>query len=137
MVHVRSQSLIGNLTLAALLTINSFHFPFPHKISGGLDILLNLIVISHFVSFPGPSKLIKGNYPVVLINNRNLHYRHKVFQVTHESWGCTKSLRIIFFSFVLFSRREKKGKVTNCGNELWRSLLSRSLTSCALNEKQK
>ena len=51
MVHVRSQSLIGNLTLAALLTINSFHFPFPHKISGGLDILLNLIVISHFVSF--------------------------------------------------------------------------------------
>ena len=86
MVHVRSQSLIGNLTLAALLTINSFHsVPIPHKISGGLDILLNLIVISHFVSFPGPSKLIKGNYPVVLINNRNLHYRHKVFQVTHES----------------------------------------------------
>ena len=28
-----------NLTMVALLTINSFPFPFPHQISGGLDIL--------------------------------------------------------------------------------------------------
>ena len=59
--------------MVALLTINSFPFPFTHKISGGLDVLLYLIVISHFVFFLDPLKLREGNYPAMLINHRNLH----------------------------------------------------------------
>ena len=59
--------------MVALLTINSFPFPFPHKISGGLDVLFYPIVISHFVFFLDPLTLMEGNYPAMLINNRNLH----------------------------------------------------------------
>ena len=50
----------------------------------------------------------------MLVNYRNLHDRHKVFQVAHENRDFTRSIRIIFA--VLFSSREKKGNVTNCGN---------------------
>ena len=32
--------------MVALLTINSFPFPFPHQIIGGLNVLLNLIFFS-------------------------------------------------------------------------------------------
>ena len=37
--------------MVALLTINSFPFPSPHKISGGLDVLWYPIIISHFLFF--------------------------------------------------------------------------------------
>ena len=37
--------------MVALLTINSFPFPSPHKISGGLDVLWYPIIISHFPFF--------------------------------------------------------------------------------------
>ena len=82
-----------NLTMVALLTINSFLFPFPHQIIGGLDVLLNLIVISYFDSFSDQFKMIKGNFPAVLINHRNLRDRHKVFQVAHENRDCTQGER--------------------------------------------
>ena len=44
----------------------------------------------------------------MLVNHGDLLYRHKVLQVAHESRDCTPSIWIIFFSFVLFSPREKK-----------------------------
>ena len=47
--------------MVALLTINSFHFPFPHKISGGLNVFVNSIVISHFVFILGAWKTPEGN----------------------------------------------------------------------------
>ena len=54
----------------------------------------------------------------MLVNCTNLHDQHKVFQVARESCDCTQSIWIIFYSFALFSQREKKkGKVINCGNE--------------------
>ena len=53
---------LDNLTLVALLTINSFPFPFPHKISGDLDILWYPIIISHFLFFSEREKWLKGNY---------------------------------------------------------------------------
>ena len=81
MVHVRSPSLLDNLTFVALLTINSFPFSFPHKISGGLDILLYMIVISHSVFFSDQLKQMKGNYSTVLINHKNVLYRQKVLSI--------------------------------------------------------
>ena len=80
MVHVRSPSLLDNLTFVALLTINSFPFSFPHKISGGLDILLYLIVISHSVFFSDQLKEMKGNYSTVLINHKNVLYHFLYFR---------------------------------------------------------
>ena len=68
--------------MVALLTINSFPFPFPHKIIGGLHVHIYLIEISRFVFF---TEKEKGNYLAVLTDQRNIHYRHKVFQVPHES----------------------------------------------------
>ena len=98
--------------MAKLLTINCFPFPFPHQIIGGLDVLLNLIVISDFVSL---LEMMKGNFPAVLMNHRNLHDRQKVFQVTHENRDCTQSIWIIFALLFNFHRGKKKGE----RNYLW------------------
>ena len=95
--------------MVELLTINSFHFPFPHQIIQGLDVLLNLIVISYFDSFSGRFEAMKGNFPAVLMNRRNLHDRHKVFQVAHENRDCTQSIWIIFAVLFNFHRGKKKG----------------------------
>ena len=46
--------------MVALLTINSFPFPFPHKIIGGLDVHIYLIEIYYFVFF---TEKEKSNYP--------------------------------------------------------------------------
>ena len=95
--------------MVALLTINSFPFPFPHKIIGGLDVHIYLIEISHFVFF---TEKAKGNYPAVLTDERNIHYRHKVFQVTHESWDCTQSIWIVFLLvYAIFTVGEKKKEI--------------------------
>ena len=99
-----------NLTMVALLTINSFLFPFPHQIIGGLDVLLNLIVISYFVSLLEQFEMMKGNFPAVLMNHRNLHDRHKVFQVAHENRDCTQSIWIIFAVLFYFHRGRRKGE---------------------------
>ena len=103
--------------MVELLTINSFLFPFPHHIVGGLDVLLNLIVISYFVSFSVRSENMKGNFPAMLMNHRNLHDRHKVFQVAHENRDCTQSIWIIFAVLFYFHRGKKRGNVTSCGNK--------------------
>ena len=84
-----------------LLTINSFHFSFPHQISGGLDVLLNLIVISNFF-FLFRRRGDLERYLSMLVYFTNLHDRRKVFQVAHESRDCTQSIWIIFAVFVLF-----------------------------------
>ena len=68
MVHVRSPSLIGYLTLVALLTINSFLITIPHKISGGLYVFSYLIVISHFVFILEAMKRHEGNLFVIYDN---------------------------------------------------------------------
>ena len=108
----------------------------PYQIIGNLDILWYPIIVSHFVSFLGAEMRIQGNY-LMLVNLTNIHDRHKVFQVAHESWDCTQPIWIIFqFCFIL-TDGEKRGKEMNCGNGSWKSLLSCNLTSCALNEKQK
>ena len=83
--------------MVALLTINSFPFPFPHKIIRGLDVHLYPIEISYFVFF---TEKEKRNYPAVLTDERNIHYRHKAFQVPHESWDCTQSIWIFFCQFM-------------------------------------
>ena len=49
--------------MVELLTINSFLFPFPHQIIQGLDVLLNLIVISYFDSFSGRFETMEGTFP--------------------------------------------------------------------------
>ena len=102
--------------MVALLTINSFPFPFPHKIIGGLDVHIYLIEKSYFVFF---TEKEKRNYPAVLTDERNIHYRHKVFQVPHESRDCTQSIWIVFLSvYVIFTVGEKKkGNINNCGNK--------------------
>ena len=99
-----------NLTMVALLTINSLPFPFPHQIIGGLDVLLHLIVISYFDSFSDQFKTMKGNFPAVLMNHRNLHDWHKVFQVAHENRDCTQSIWIIFPVLFYFHRGKRKGE---------------------------
>ena len=101
--------------MVALLSVNSFAFPFLHKIGGGLDVLLCVIVIFYFVFF---SDVKEGNNPAVLTNPRNLHYRHKFFQeapkskIVHSPYG-------LFFNlfFIIFTVGEKRRNVTNCGNE--------------------
>ena len=94
--------------MVALLTTNSFPFPFPHKIIRGLDVHLYPIEISYFVFF---TEKEKRNYPAVLTDERNIHYRHKVFQVPHESWDCTQSIWIVFFfSLCNFHCGRKKKK---------------------------
>ena len=95
--------------MVELLTINSFLFSFPHQIIQGLDVLLNLIVISYFDSFSDRFEAMKGNFPVVLMNRRNLHDRHKVFQVAHKNRDCTQSIWIIFAVLFNFHRGKKKG----------------------------
>ena len=54
---------LDNLVMVELLTINSFLFPFPHQIIQGLDVLLNLIVISYFDSFSGRFETMEGTFP--------------------------------------------------------------------------
>ena len=49
--------------MVELLTINFFLFPFPHQIIQGLDVLLNLIVISYFDSFSGRFEAMEGTFP--------------------------------------------------------------------------
>ena len=95
------------------------------------------MVIPHFVFFSDPLKVMEGNYPAVLINHRNLYYPHKVFQVAYESRDCTQSTWFIFQFCSIFTEGEKRGKVTNCGNGSWKSLLPHGLTSCALNDETK
>ena len=68
------------------------------------------MVIPHFLFFSDPLKLVKGNYPAVLKNHKNLHYRHKVFQVAHENRDCTQSKWIIFAVLFYFHRVRKKGE---------------------------
>ena len=48
--------------MVAVLTINSFPFPLPHQISGGLEVLLNLILIFFF----------HGNIPAVPLNQKKI-----------------------------------------------------------------
>ena len=90
-----------------LLLIPSL-FPFPHKISGVSHVFSYPMVIPHFVFFSDPLKEMEGNYLAVLINLRNLHYRHKVFQVTHKSRHCTQFTWIIFQFCFIFTTGEKK-----------------------------
>ena len=52
----------------------------------------------------------------MLVNYTNLHDRHKVFQVAHESRDCTQSIWIIVAVLFYFHRGEKRGKVINCSN---------------------
>ena len=54
---------LDNLAMVELLTINSFLFSFPHQIIQGLDVLLNLIVISYFDSFSGRFETMEGTFP--------------------------------------------------------------------------
>ena len=96
--------------MVELLNSNYFLFPFPHQIIGGLDVLLNLIVISYFDSLSGRFETMKGNFPVVLMNHRNLHDRYKVFQVAHENRDYTQSIWIIFAVLFNFHRGKKKGE---------------------------
>ena len=56
--------------MVALLTNNSFLFPIPHKISGGLNVFSYLIVINHFVFILEVMKRLKGN----LFNPNNFHF---------------------------------------------------------------
>ena len=63
--------------------------------------------------------------------------RAQFFPNTDRPWLVNNIYMDYFFSFLLFSPREKRGKVTNCGNGSWKSLLLHGLKSCALNEKQK
>ena len=98
------------MTMVELLTINSFLFPFPYQIIGGFDVLLNPIVISYFDSFSARFEMMKGNFPAVQMNHRNLRDRHKVFQVAHENRDCTQSIWIIFAVLFNFHRGKKKGE---------------------------
>ena len=69
---------LDNLTLVALLTINSFPFPFPYKISGGLNVFANLIVISHFVFILDPWKSPGGNLFVINNNESSSLYTQNI-----------------------------------------------------------
>ena len=92
--------------MVTLLTINS-----PNREGcRDSDVFSYPMVIPHFVLFSDPLKLMEGNYPVVLINHRNLHYRHKVFQVAHESRDCTQSMWIIFQFCFIFTEEKKEGR---------------------------
>ena len=51
----------------------------------------------------------------MLVNDTNLHDRHKVFQVAHENRDCTQSIWIIFAVLFYFHRGTKKGE----RNLLW------------------
>ena len=56
----------------------------------------------------------------MLITCRNLHYRHKVFQVAHESRDFTQSIWIIFSVLFYFHWWSKRGKVkSSCIALLW------------------
>ena len=59
---------LDNLTLVALLTINSFPITIPHKISGSLNVFSYLIVISHFVFILEAMKSHEGNLFVIYDN---------------------------------------------------------------------
>ena len=56
---------LDNLTLVVLLTINSFPFTIPYKISGGLNAFSFLVVISHFVFILEWAKKHQGNLFVI------------------------------------------------------------------------
>ena len=109
--------------MVALLTINSFPFPFPHQISDGLDILWYLIISSHFFSF----QTKRGAWNVIIHASK----------FDKSSWSAqslpssTRKPRLYtiymdYFAVLFYSHRgkEKKGKVTNCGNGSWKSLSS-------------
>ena len=96
--------------MVALLTINSFPFSFPRKISGVSHLFSYPMVIPYFLFFSDPFKKMEGNYLAVLINLRNLHYRHKVFQVAHENRDCTQSIWIIFAVLFYFHGGKKEGE---------------------------
>ena len=66
---------------------------------------------------------MEGNYPAVLMNHTDLHYRHKVFQVIQESRDCTRSIWIIFSVLFYFPHGRKKRK----GNELWQWIIEFSI----------
>ena len=91
--------------MLALLSVNSFAFPFLHKIGGGMDVLSCVIVIFYFVFF---SDVKEGNNPAVLTNPRNLHYRHKFFQEAPKSKIVHSPYGLFFNLFLLFSLWEKK-----------------------------
>ena len=84
--------------MVALLIFNSFHFPFLHKIIGGLDVLLYRIVI-FFFSF---SDMKEGKYPSVLMNHT------KIFIIGRKSSKYHRNPRLYtvhmdyFFIFVFF-----------------------------------
>ena len=59
---------LDNLTLVALLTINSLPITIPHKISGGLNVFSYLIIISHFVFILEGMMSHKGNLFVIYDN---------------------------------------------------------------------
>ena len=87
--------------MVALLTINSFPFFLPHKITGDLEVLFPLNMTSYFVF---SSDVKEGNWPAELMKPRDLHYRHKVFLVApksvivHSPYGL-----LLQFFFCLFS----------------------------------
>ena len=60
----------------------------------------------------------------MLVNHTNLHYRHKIFQVAHESRDCIKSIWIFFQFCFIFTEEEKKGHVTICGNGSYISMIT-------------
>ena len=46
----------------------------------------------------------------MLVNYKNLHDRHKVFQVAHENRDVTQSIWIIFADVFYFHRVKKEGE---------------------------
>ena len=131
------QVALDNLTTVALLTINSCPFPFPHKISGVLNVLLYLIVISYFVLFsdvregnyPGMllylivisyfvlfSDVREGNYPGMLVNLEIFITGTKSSKKHRNPRLYTVHMNYFFSWFFIFIMGEKRGNVTNCGN---------------------
>ena len=107
------QVVLDNLTTVALLTINSCPFPFPHKISGVLNVLLYLIVISYFVLF---SDVREGNYPAMLVNLEIFITGTKSSKKHRNPRLYTVHMNYFFSWFFIFIMGEKRGNVTNCGN---------------------
>ena len=85
--------------MVALLAIDSFTFPFSHKIIGGLDVQLYLIEIYHFVFF---TEKEKRNYP------EKYSLSAQSLSSTQESRDFTQSIWIVFVSLFNFHCERKK-----------------------------
>ena len=102
------QVALDNLTTVALLTINSCPFPFPHKISGVLNVLLYLIVISYFVLF---SDVREGNYPAMLVNLEIFITGTKSSKKHRNPRLYTVHMNYFFSWFFIFIMGEKRGNL--------------------------